>query len=73
MVELQAQVAAGNTLNSELAAERTEDRDRIHELQIQLAEARAAAETQDQLAERIQAWITQKSASAAQSTSAGGR
>lgn len=60
VVELEMQVAAGNTLNAELAAERAADRDRIHELQIQLAEARAAAETQDQLAERIQAWMTQK-------------
>ena len=73
VVELEGQVAAGNTLNAELAAERTVDRDRIHELQIQLAAARAAAETQDQLAERIQAWMTQKPGRAAQAPSAGGR
>lgn len=72
VVELEAQVAAGNTLNAELAAERTADRDRIHELQIQLAEARAAAETQDQLAERIQAWMTQKPGPTAQAPSTGG-
>jgi chromosome segregation ATPase len=73
VVELEAQVAAGNALNTELAAERTENRDRIHELEIQLAEARAAAETQDRLAERIQAWMTQKPEPTGQSPSAGGR
>ncbi len=73
VVELEAQVVAGNTLNAELAAARTADRDRIHELQIQLAEARATAETQNQLAERIQAWMTQKPGPTAQAPSAGGR
>lgn len=73
VVELEARVAAENTLNVKLQAEQTEDRGRIHDLQIQLAEARAAAETQDQLAERIQAWMTQKLGSAAQVPSTGGR
>lgn len=73
VVELEAQVAAGNALNTELAAERTENRERIHKLELQLAEARAAAETQDRLAERIQAWMTQKPEPTGQSPSAGGR
>ncbi|OHC70649.1 MAG: hypothetical protein A3H93_16950 [Rhodocyclales bacterium RIFCSPLOWO2_02_FULL_63_24] len=73
VVELEAQVAAGNTLNAKLQADQTEDRNRIHELQIELAEARAAAETQDQLAERIQAWMTQKPGPTDQAPSAGGR
>jgi predicted nucleic acid-binding Zn-ribbon protein len=73
VVELEAQVAAGNTVNAKLAAEQTEDRTRIHELQIQLAEARAAAETQNQLVERIQAWMTQKPGPAVQASSTDGR
>jgi chromosome segregation ATPase len=73
VVELEAAVGAGNTLNARLEADRAEDRAQIQQLQIQLAEARAAAETQDQLAERIQAWMTQKPGSAAQAPSAGGR
>ncbi len=58
LVELEAQIAAVNAMNGELEAGRTQDRAAIHQLQIDLATARAAAETQDQLATRIQAWVS---------------
>ncbi|MFZ5463909.1 MAG: DNA-binding protein [Pseudomonadota bacterium] len=72
VVELKAQVAAGDTLTEKLEAEQSEDRARIHELQIRLAEVRAAAETQDQLAERIRAWMTQKPGPTAHAPSGSG-
>lgn len=63
-VELEAQVTAANARNEQLETDRAQDRAEIHQLQITLTAARAAAETQDQLAEKIQAWMTQKPDSA---------
>ncbi len=66
VVELEAQIAAANAMNGELEAGRTHDRAVIHQLQIDLAAARATAEAQDQLATRIQALVTQLPGSASQ-------
>lgn len=59
VAELEAQIVSINALNGELESSRKQDRVEIHQLQIDLAAARAAKETQDQLATRIQAWVTQ--------------
>ncbi|HMZ53539.1 MAG TPA: hypothetical protein PLT48_01775 [Nitrospira sp.] len=45
----------------------------IHQLQIDLTVARATVETQDQLAAKIQALMTQAPSSVAQTPSADGR
>jgi len=60
VVELEAQVTAATARNAQLETDQAQDRAEIHQLQIDLTAARTAAETQGQLAERIQAWITQK-------------
>jgi hypothetical protein len=60
MVELEAEIANANATNEQLAAGRAQDRAEVHQLQISLTAARAAAETQDQLAEKIQAWMAQQ-------------
>lgn len=59
-VKLEAQVAASNARSEQLEAGRAQDQAEIHQLQMSLAAARAAAEAQNQLAERIQAWMSQK-------------
>lgn len=73
VVEIEAQVTVANTAKQQLEAGRAEDRAEIHQLQIQLAEARAAAETQDQITERIQAWMTKKPESSAGAPTEDGR
>lgn len=73
VVELEAQVAVATTTNDQLAAGRAQDRAEIHQLQIDLTAARAAAETQDQLAEKIKAWMNPKPGPAAGAPTAGTR
>jgi len=73
VVELEAQLAAANTVKEQLEAGRAEDRTAIHQLQIDLTAARAAVETQDQIAAKIQALMTQVPSSVAQAPSSDGR
>lgn len=57
VVELDAKAGALEKQNTELDAGRAEDQAKVRQLQIDLAAAKAAAQAQDQLAEKIQAWI----------------
>jgi peptidoglycan hydrolase CwlO-like protein len=59
VVELESRLSAANDLNSELEADRTNDQAEIRRLQLDLAASQAAAETHDQFAAKIQAWISQ--------------
>ena len=61
VVELDAQVTSTTARNEQLEAALAQDRAEILQLRISLTAAQAAAETQNQLAERIQAWMSQKS------------
>lgn len=59
LVQLEAQNVAANAMIEQFEVRRTQDQVVIHQLQIDFAAARAAAETQDQLATRIQTWVMQ--------------
>ncbi|BAO29638.1 DNA-binding protein [Sulfuritalea hydrogenivorans] len=73
VAELETQIGAANATNEQLAAGRAQDRAEIHQLQISLTAARSAAETQEQLAEKIQAWMNQKPGPAGGAPAAGTR
>lgn len=73
MGELEAEIASANATNEQLAAGRAQDRAEVHQLQISLTAARAAAETQDQLAEKIQAWMAQQPGSSVSAPASGTR
>lgn len=60
VVTLQAQVDQLQTLKAELETEQSSSQDIIHQLQVDLAAARASLDTQNQLTEKIQLWMTQK-------------
>ena len=59
VAELQAELSAQQARNAELEADQTVSRKEIQQLQVDLAAARAVAETQNQLAEKIHIWIGQ--------------
>ena len=73
VVELRAQTEAQHARSTDLESGRAADQAEIQRLQVDLAAARAAAVAQDQLAEKIHIWMTQKPESAAQAPSSGGR
>lgn len=60
VVELEAQTLALANSNADLESGRAQDQTTIRQLQLDLATARTAADVQEQLAERIQVWMTQK-------------
>ncbi len=72
VVELQAEAGAHQSRNAELEAGRTSDREEIQRLQVDLAAARASADAQDQLAEKIQFWMARSGGSANQTPTSGG-
>lgn len=59
VVELKAQAQAQNVENEELETQRVADQARIQQLLLDLATAKATAETQNQLLEMFQTWVAQ--------------
>lgn len=72
VVELEAKTNALEAQNSDLEAGRAENQARIHQLQLDLAAAKSAAEVQTWLAEKIQVWMSQNQASAPRDLPANG-